>query len=59
MVYAVIDTNVLVSALFAVHSDSATVIIRDKVADEMMRAIIKDKELAALRRAADALQLAA
>ena len=33
MVYAVIDTNVLVSALFAVHSDSATVIIRDKVAD--------------------------
>ena len=45
--------------MFAVHSDSATVIIRDKVADEMMRAIIKDKELAALRRAADALQLAA
>ena len=32
MVYAVIDTNVLVSALFAVHPDSATVIVRDKVA---------------------------
>lgn len=33
MVYAVIDTNVLVSALFSVHSDSATVIIIDKVSD--------------------------
>lgn len=33
MVYAVIDTNVLVSALFAVHPDSATVIIRDKIAE--------------------------
>lgn len=32
MVYAVIDTNVLVSALFAVHPDSATVIVRDKIA---------------------------
>ena len=28
MVYAVIDTNVLVSAIFAVHPDSATVILR-------------------------------
>ena len=33
MVYAVIDTNVLVSALIAVHPDSATVIIRDKIAE--------------------------
>ena len=33
MVYAVIDTNVLVSALFAAHPDSATVIIRDLIAD--------------------------
>ena len=33
MVYAVIDTNVLVSALFAVHPDSATVIVRDKIAE--------------------------
>lgn len=33
MVYAVIDTNVLVSALFSVHPDSATVIIRDKISD--------------------------
>ena len=32
-VYAVIDTNVLVSALFSVHPDSATVIIRDKISD--------------------------
>ena len=33
MVYAVIDTNVLVSALFSAHSDSSTVIIRNKIAD--------------------------
>ena len=33
MVYAVIDTNVLVSALFSAHTDSSTVIIRDKIAD--------------------------
>lgn len=33
MVYAVIDTNVLVSALFTVHPDSATVIVRDKIAE--------------------------
>ena len=33
MVYAVIDTNVIVSALFSVHPDSATVIIRDKISD--------------------------
>ena len=28
MVYAVIDTNVLVSVIFAAHPDSATVILR-------------------------------
>lgn len=33
MVFAVIDTNVLVSAIFAAHPDSATVIIRDKIMD--------------------------
>lgn len=33
MVYAVIDTNVLVSAIFAAHPDSATVIVRDKIMD--------------------------
>lgn len=33
MVYAVIDTNVLVSAIFAVHPDSATVIVWNKVLD--------------------------
>jgi predicted nucleic acid-binding protein len=33
MVYAVIDTNVLVSALFSIHPDSATVIVRDMIAD--------------------------
>lgn len=33
MVYAVIDTNVLVSALFAVHPDSATVLVRDKIVE--------------------------
>lgn len=33
MVYAVIDTNVLVSAIFAVHPDSATVIIRERIMD--------------------------
>ena len=33
MVYAVIDTNVLVSALFSAHPDSSTVIIRNKIAD--------------------------
>ena len=33
MVYAVIDTNVLVSAIFAAHPDSATVIIREKIMD--------------------------
>jgi predicted nucleic acid-binding protein len=33
MVYAVIDTNVLVSAIFAVHPDSATVIVREKIMD--------------------------
>lgn len=33
MVYAVIDTNVLVSALFAAHPDSATVIVRNKIAE--------------------------
>ena len=32
-VYAVIDTNVLVSALLSVHPDSATVIIRDLISD--------------------------
>ena len=31
--YAVIDTNVLVSAIFAAHPDSATIIIRDKIMD--------------------------
>ena len=33
MVYAVIDTNVLVSAIFAAHPDSSTVIVRDKIMD--------------------------
>ena len=33
MVYAVIDTNVLISALISAHSDSSTVIIRNKIAD--------------------------
>ena len=33
MVYAVIDTNVLVSAIFAAHPDSAIVIVRDKIMD--------------------------
>ena len=33
MVYGVIDTNVLVSAIFAVHPDSATVIIRERIMD--------------------------
>lgn len=33
MVYAVIDTNVLVSAIIAAHPDSATVIIREKIMD--------------------------
>lgn len=33
MVYAVIDTNVLVSAILAAHPDSATVIIREKIMD--------------------------
>lgn len=33
MVYAVIVTNVLVSAIFAAHPDSATVIIREKIMD--------------------------
>jgi predicted nucleic acid-binding protein len=33
MVYAVIDTNVLVSALFSIHPDSAIVIVRDMIAD--------------------------
>ena len=33
MVYAVIDTNVLVSALFSAHPDSSTVIIRNKIVE--------------------------
>lgn len=33
MVYAVIDTNVLVSAIIATHPDSATVIIREMIMD--------------------------
>ena len=33
MVYAVVDTNVLVSAILSAHSDSSTVIIRDKIAE--------------------------
>ena len=33
MVYAVIDTNVLVSAIFSAHPDSATVIIRERIMD--------------------------
>ena len=33
MVYAVIDTNVFVSAIIAAHPDSATVIIREKIMD--------------------------
>lgn len=33
MVYAVIDTNVLVSAAFAAHLDSATVIVWNKITD--------------------------
>ena len=33
MVYAVIDTNVLVSSLLTAHADSATVIIWNKITD--------------------------
>ena len=33
MVYAVVDTNVLVSAILSAHPDSSTVIIRDKIAE--------------------------
>jgi putative PIN family toxin of toxin-antitoxin system len=33
MVYAVIDTNVLVSAILSVHPDSSTVVVRDKIAE--------------------------
>ena len=33
VVYAVIDTNVVVSAILAVHPNSATVIIREKIMD--------------------------
>lgn len=33
VVYAVIDTNVLVSAILAAHPNSATVIIREKIMD--------------------------
>lgn len=36
MVYAVIDTNVLVSAILSIHPDSATVIIRDKIIDGLI-----------------------
>ena len=33
MVYAVVDTNVLVSAILSAHPNSSTVIIRDKIAE--------------------------
>ena len=36
MVYAVIDTNELVSAILSIHPDSATVIIRDKIIDGLI-----------------------
>ena len=36
MVYAVIDTNVLVSAILSIHPDSATVVIRDKIIDGLI-----------------------
>ena len=36
MVYAVIDTNVLVSAILSIHPDSATVIIRDRIIDGLI-----------------------
>ena len=45
MVYAVIDTNVLVSALFSIHSDSATVIVRDMIADGEIVPLFNDEIL--------------
>ena len=45
MVYAVIDTNVLVSALIAVHPDSATVIIRDKIAEGVIVPLFNEEIL--------------
>ena len=45
MVYAVIDTNVLVSALFSIHPDSATVIVRDMIADGEIVPLFNDEIL--------------
>lgn len=45
MVYAVIDTNVLVSAIFAAHPDSATVIVRDKIMDGTIVPLYKTEEV--------------
>jgi len=42
MIYAVIDTNVLVSALFAKQADSATVVVMDKVLSRQIVPLYND-----------------
>ena len=45
MVYAVIDSNVLVSALFSTLPDSATVIIREKIVQGVIIPLYNDEIL--------------
>ena len=45
-VYAVIDTNVLVSALFAKHQNSAPVLVLDKIFDEIIIPMYNEEILA-------------
>lgn len=43
MIYAVVDTNVLVSAMFAKHSDSATVLVIQKILDGAITPVISQE----------------
>lgn len=43
MIYAVIDTNVLVSALFAKHDNSSTVVVLNRVLSRKIRPLYNDE----------------
>ena len=45
-VYAVIDTNVIVSSILSSHSDSATVLVRDNILDGKLIPLFNEEILA-------------
>lgn len=45
-VYAVIDTNVIVSSILSSHSDSATVLVRDNILDRKLIPLFNEEILA-------------